>query len=384
MSRALSVAFVSPHAWPVIAGTDGSHFGGAEVQQVLLARELVRLGCSVTFVVEVATVRGDRSDGGSFPSARSASCELRVVGCPFRYFGGPNWRFFTDTPALVATLRRVAADVVVLKGPKALLFGLGVHRRLFGGKLVKVVADVTDISEPEPGLPAKLYTLGTRWMDAMVFQTEDQRERAMKVRGLSGVVIPNMAHKLPDGVVPFGDKETDVLWVGSCARVKQPELLLALAAMLPDVRFEMIMAGCTEPAWRDELVERASTRPNLRFSGPMPYEEAFRRFSAARVVVSTSQNEGFPNVFLQAWQLGIPVVSLRADPGAVIADRGLGRVAGGSLEQMAAQIRELLASDAERAACGQRALAYVEERHGAAAVAAGYLELFRTLVGAGA
>ncbi|MBM4355369.1 MAG: glycosyltransferase family 4 protein [Deltaproteobacteria bacterium] len=374
MSSQPSVAFVSPHAGPVIAGSSSSHFGGAEVQQVLLGRELARAGCDVTFVV----------DQGSFPGIAGKVAGLRVVGCPFRYFGGPNWRFFTDTPMLLSTLRRIGADVVVLKGPKALLFGLGVYRRLFGGKLVKVVADVTDIAEPEPGLPARLYTAGTRWMDAMVFQTEEQQERARRVRGLRGVVIPNMAHSLPAGLAPFGPKETDVLWVGSCARVKQPELFLALAALLPHVRFEMIMAGCTEPAWRDELVETAGVRPNLRFSGPLPYEQAFARFSAARVVVSTSRNEGFPNVFLQAWQLGIPVVSLQADPGAVISTHGLGRVSGGHLDRMAEHVRDLLANPAEREAAGRRAMAYVERHHSAAAVAGRYLELFRMLVGAGA
>ncbi len=377
MSRALSIAFVSPHAWPVIAGTSTSHFGGAEVQQVLLARALVRAGCRVTFVVDRAAF----SNGPSRGTRVFEVGELSVVGCPFRYFGGPNWRFFTDTPMLVDTLRRLKVDVVVLKGPKALLFGLGVHRRVFGGRLVKVVADVTDISEREPGLTAHLYTVGTRWMDSMVFQTEEQRVQGKRVRGLDGVVIPNMAHVLPAGIAPFGKKDVDVLWVGSCARVKQPELFLALADRMPDIRFEMIMARCTEPAWQDELVGRATGRANLRFSGPVPYEEAFRRFSAARLVASTSHNEGFPNVFLQAWQLGIPVVSLRVDPGGVIVSHHLGRVADGTVEGMAGAIRELLSDEREREAAGRRAVEYVERRHSASAVAGSYLELFRRLVG---
>jgi glycosyltransferase involved in cell wall biosynthesis len=42
--------------------------------------------------------------------------------------------------------------------------------------------------------------------------------------------------------------------------------------------------------------------------------------------------EGFPNVFIEAWACGIPVYSLKVDPGNVIEREGLGVIAHGDPE----------------------------------------------------
>jgi glycosyltransferase involved in cell wall biosynthesis len=368
MSAGVSVVFVSPNAFPVIANNCQGHFGGAELQQVMLARGLAQRGCRVTVLTDMAA--GEMEHHG-----------VRVVRCPFRYFGGPGWTYWPDTVALLAVLKKTAPDVLVLKGPRALLFSLGLYRRLFGGRLVKIVAEVADFAPRQAGFLPLLYSAGLRWMDVMVFQTEQQRQLARRQRGLDGVVIRSMAHRRPAGLDPEASKESDVLWIGSCYRVKQPDRFLELTALLPDVSFEMIMAGCTETAWREELTARAQSRPNVRFSGPRPYEEVFVRLSRARLIASTSSNEGFPNVFLQAWQLGIPVVSLSADPGGIVSENGLGLVAGGSLPKMAGQIRELLRDEDQRLAMGRRAAEYVKREHDPDEVVGRYLDLFAGLMG---
>jgi glycosyltransferase involved in cell wall biosynthesis len=49
-------------------------------------------------------------------------------------------------------------------------------------------------------------------------------------------------------------------------------------------------------------------------------------FGQARVLLNTSEAEGFPNAYLQAWRSGTPVVS-PVDPDGLILSQGLGRVA---------------------------------------------------------
>ncbi len=49
-------------------------------------------------------------------------------------------------------------------------------------------------------------------------------------------------------------------------------------------------------------------------------------FSRAKIFLNTSQIEGFPNTFLQAWVRSVPVVTF-FDPDSLVKQRQLGRTA---------------------------------------------------------
>jgi glycosyltransferase involved in cell wall biosynthesis len=57
--------------------------------------------------------------------------------------------------------------------------------------------------------------------------------------------------------------------------------------------------------------------------GRVPHEDMPRFYRQASVLCCTSLYEGFPNTFLEAWSLGLPVVST-FDPDGVIARHGIG------------------------------------------------------------
>ena len=59
-----------------------------------------------------------------------------------------------------------------------------------------------------------------------------------------------------------------------------------------------------------EKIERLSGAvPNLSFLGAKSFEEVNGLLSESRLLVCTSEFEGFPNTFLQAWSQSVPVVS---------------------------------------------------------------------------
>ena len=78
----------------------------------------------------------------------------------------------------------------------------------------------------------------------------------------------------------------------------------------------------------DDGLARGEQSANLNFLGEQSLAQVNERLWACRLVVNTSQTEGFPNTFIQAWARFVPVVSLKVDPDGVIARHQLGFCSG--------------------------------------------------------
>lgn len=98
-------------------------------------------------------------------------------------------------------------------------------------------------------------------------------------------------------------------------------------------------------------------------------------FDRARVFVNTSETEGFPNTFLQAWIRGIPVVSF-FDPDDVIRREGLGHAVA-SLDEMASAAHSLVTDSQQWLETSARCRAYMARRYGEEQVLAPYLSTAR-------
>ena len=87
--------------------------------------------------------------------------------------------------------------------------------------------------------------------------------------------------------------------------------------------------------------------------------------------VNTSETEGFPNTFLQAWIRGVPVISF-FDPDNVIRREGLGHAVG-NLEEMASTAQRL-ATDAQAwLETSARCRAYIARHYSEDQILAPYL-----------
>jgi glycosyltransferase involved in cell wall biosynthesis len=184
-------------------------------------------------------------------------------------------------------------------------------------------------------------------------------------------VIPSLVDLAADQPDPAA-RDIDALWVSNIRAFKRPDLALQLAERLPDVRLHMI--GGTQPgeeAYFEAIRARAAGLPNVTFHGPLSYQEVNAYMSRARVLVNTSDAEGFPNTYLQAWSRGTPVIAF-FDPDGVIAGEGLGRAVHG-LEEMIGALRELLPIGDAWHSASRRCSRYVSVRHGRAALQA-YVE----------
>ena len=106
----------------------------------------------------------------------------------------------------------------------------------------------------------------------------------------------------------------------------------------------------------------------------MPYLATNAWYGRARVFVNTSDSEGFPNAYLQAWRRGTPVVSF-FDTDGVIDRHGLGWAVS-SPEQMAQVVARLSTDPTAWQVASRRCIAYMDEHHGEYQVLAPYLRAY--------
>ena len=81
--------------------------------------------------------------------------------------------------------------------------------------------------------------------------------------------------------------------------------------------------------------------PNLQYLGPKTQEEVNNLLAKSHVFVNTSEREGFPNTFIQAWFRKVPVVSLTVNPDRLIDRHRLGYVSG-SFRQLKNDVSTLI------------------------------------------
>jgi glycosyltransferase involved in cell wall biosynthesis len=128
------------------------------------------------------------------------------------------------------------------------------------------------------------------------------------------------------------------LWIGRAETFhKRADLLVRVAADCPNVPFLMIMNQ------RDSVVEREIYRKkpaNLYILESAPYNLMPSVFGNAKLFVNTSsaEYEGFPNTFLQAAAMGVPILSLEtADY--FLKDTGAGYSFQGVLEDLILDVK---------------------------------------------
>jgi glycosyltransferase involved in cell wall biosynthesis len=367
-----SICFVGLANLPVLAREYGSHgVGGAELQQTLLAKALAAQGYDVSMVV----ADYGQPDGAAWDGIRTYKAYRPQAGIPVLRFIHPRWT------GLWAAMKRARADIYYTSCAGALLGQVVLFARLHGAKVIFRIASNSDC-DPAALLirywrDKRLYRYGLRRADLVLAQTPGQQQALLKNFRRESRVVASMTDT--NGRRPgFEERDISVLWVGNIRALKRPELLLEAARKLPALRFHIIGGPMPGSESLYEQVRAAALQvPNVRFHGPIPYQEVGEFYERARVFVGTSEIEGFPNTYLQAWARGTPVVAF-LDPEQLIARNGMGRAVT-SVAQMCAQIVAL--SDDRQAweIASQRSREYMDNRFNLTRMTAPYIEALSNL-----
>ncbi len=371
---AMKICLLGLDNLPVLAPEYGRHtMGGESVQQTLIARALARRGHALSMVV---ADYGQR-DGACWGGVRVWKAYAPSAGVPVVRFVHPRWT------GIWSALERADADVYYTSCAGMQVGLLALFCRRHGRRFVYRTASDTDCDASRLlvrfGRDRWLYRYGLERADAILVQSESQREALARNYGLKSRV----AGMLVEAARPSATRNIDVLWVSNIRQLKRPDRALDLANRLPDASIHMVGGPLPgEAALYDEVRRAAYAHPNVAFHGRLPYHDANALYARARIFVNTSDIEGFPNSYLQAWASGVPVVTL-IDPDGVIAREGLG-VAVTDPERIADVVAELLAHPAELAAASARVRAYMARHYGEEDVLADYLDAFAALRNGGA
>jgi len=209
-----------------------------------------------------------------------------------------------------------------------------------------------------------LYAWGLHRSDVIFVQHDGQRVDLPLRWRQRAYFLPGIV-SLPSAVTPYAERNGAVVWVAVIRPAKRPDRLIEIARRLPMIRF--IVCGAPNiKLWDakeiERILEQLRSLPNVDYRGHVHPEQILKIIGEADLLLSTSDGEGFPSVFLEAWAAGTPVVSLQIDPDHKIRNCELGKVTD-TVDGAVEAVRSLMASPECRQDMGIRARRHVEELH---------------------
>lgn len=365
-----SICFVGLPNLAVLAPEfDRRGTAGEPVQHTLLATALARRGHRVSMVV----ADQGQPDGAVWDDITTYKAFRRSAGLPVLRFLHPRWT------GLWSALKRANADVYYASCAGGLAGQVAMFCNRYRRRFVFRAASDSDC-KPDALIINRwywrdkwLYEHALRCAAAVLVQSEYQQQLMLENFGVRSTIAALMIASGRSDLA-FGERDIGALWVSNLRQVKRPDVLLDVAARLRDVSFHMVGGALPIALQLFETTKARAAGLGVTFHGSVAFREAAELYGRARAFVNTSDVEGFPNTYLQAWASGTPVVAF-FDPDGLIAQEGLG-IAVRTPEEMVAALRQLTHDESAWTAARARCLAFVESRYSEAQVLQTYLRAF--------
>ena len=328
----LKVCFIGLKCFDHIAEKPVPQYvGGIETQLVVLARGLQREGCDVSFITyDHGQQERESFHGISVFKSHPPSGGIRGLRGISRAF------------RLWSAMRRADADVYLQMGAgdETGLAALGC--KFMGGRhFVFCLASDADCHGPlgahRFGLETALYRYGIKRARLIIAQTRAQQKNLQDSFGLNSSIIPMAVAGMNNSEVQ--KRARSVLWVGRLMPEKRFEWLLEAARRCPDIEFHVAGTPNQPSGYAAQLLSAAAGIPNVHAHGRLSRGELDKLFQSCELLCCTSELEGFPTTFLEAWSGGMPVVTT-FDPDSIVAREGLGRVVS-TVDELVLQLRTL-------------------------------------------
>ncbi len=344
-------------------------FGGAQIQLYLIAEALAKDDrFEITFLTD--NQKSNRQEIFGKVKVYQFLCSPH----PVRGFIGTGlfwlsklifFRYLEFFLRLLTILRKINARVYFQRAASAETGLIALACKMLGKKFIYMVAheqDVNDSYIKNNGLRGKLFLLGLRLADKIICQTKEQQNQLPERLKAKSFVIRSGYPINP--IMQMKQEKKDILWVARAEDWKNPGLFIKLAKKFPWEKFTMICPPAeNNPQYFKLIKKRAGQIANLKFIEQVPFKKIYAYFARAKVFVSTSLNEGFPNTFIQAAKNMTSIISFKVNPDKIIDKHQIGFCAQGNEKQMARLLKKLLENNKLRQQLAANAYRYAEKYH---------------------
>ena len=188
-------------------------------------------------------------------------------------------------------------------------------------------------------LEDKIFHFGVYFSHLHIVQNTYQQETIKHDFKKNGFIIHN------NTIIPEypNTHENLVLFIATMKSFKRPEIFCKLTNKLKNINFRFVIIGSN---YSDD--KRATNFSNLvktsnvEYLGSKPLSEVQQILSKSKLLINTSDFEGFPNTFVQAWARGVPVISLSVDPDNIIKNNDLGFCCDNDFKKLVENTEKLL------------------------------------------
>lgn len=332
-------------------------FGGAQIQLYLLAQEMAKnKKFKISFLTDNQLInRQDNFNGiRVYQFVRSP----KNIGIKGRLLVG-NWNFLIK---LLIQLKKINANIYIQRAASAETGLIAIICKMLSQRFIYMVAHEQDVNGryiQANGFRGKLFSLGLNLADKIICQTQDQQGAlSPALRRKSVVLTSGYPIRTPQKISKQG-----ILWVARAETWKQPELFIQLAKKFPQEKFTMICPPAeNEPEYFKVIAAQAEKVSNICFIKFIPFKAIDAFFARAKIFVSTSLSEGFPNTFIQAAKNMTPIISYQVNPDKIINKYQIGFCAEGK-NRLAALLKQLLENHRLRRQLAANAYNYAKKYH---------------------
>lgn len=378
----IKICFIDWFAYALFNPKSDIVFGGAQIQLYLISQELAK---EKAFNISFLTDNQKNNQQDQFGkikvyqfvrSPKTPGIYGRFLNLLYRLPALGYIHFFIR---LLTQLRKINAQVYVQRAASAETGLIAIVAKLLGKKFIFMVAHQQDVNGDfikKNGLKGRLYLLGLKLANQIICQTKEQQAQLRKgLKRKSSVISSGYPIGKPGNLTQL--KKQGVLWVARAESWKNPELFINLAKKFPQEKFTMICPPAeSNPNYFKIVKKKANEIPNLTFIDKVPFNKIDESFAKAKVFVSTSLNEGFPNTFIQAAKNKTPIISFKVNPDKIIDKYQIGFCAEGDERQMIILLKELLKSNQLWQRLATNAYNYARQCHDIKKTVRQYQKLF--------